>query len=72
MVFYVHKTLLCIHIHVTGRNLWNFLVWSYEVGAIAATILHSGVSDFLTIIEPVWNKAWDYTPSVLAHDHIRL
>lgn len=50
MVFYVHKTLLCIHIHVTGRNLWNFLLWSYEVGAIAATILHSGVSYYLTFL----------------------
>lgn len=72
MVFHVHKTPLCIHIHDTGSNLWNLLVWSYEVGAIAATILHSGVFDFLTITEPVRNKAWGCTPSVLAHDHIRL
>lgn len=72
MVFHVHKTPLCIQIHDTGSNLQNLLVWSYEVGAIAATVFHSGVSDFLTTTEPVWNKAWGYTPSVLARDHIRL
>lgn len=53
MVFHVHKTPLCIQIYDTGSNLRNLLVWSYEVGAIAATIFYSGVSDFLTLTGPV-------------------
>lgn len=36
MVFHVHKTLLPIH--VTDSDLWNLLVWSYEVDAVAATV----------------------------------
>jgi hypothetical protein len=32
ILFHVHMTLPCIQ--VIDSNLWNLLVWSYEVGAV--------------------------------------